>query len=263
MKIALVQLNIEWEMKKVNYRNAEKYAEKASQEGCDIVVFPEMFTTGFSMNASSIAEDVHGETSSVLSVMAQKYNINIIAGYAVKSSDQDKAQNMAVAYNREGGLIAKYAKMHPFSYAKEDQHYAAGGKPVIFNIEGVSSSIFICYDLRFPEVFRSIAKAVQTIFVIANWPSTRKAHWEVLLRARAIENQCFVIGVNRTGKDANGIHYSGNSCIYDPSGNKICSGNKTDKFIVGEINPCNVLETRTAFPFLKDMQPSDFEIPYH
>ncbi len=117
------------------------------------------------------------------------------------------------------------------------------------------SSIFICYDLRFPEVFRNVAKEVHAIFVIANWPAIRKEHWETLLKARAIENQCFVIGVNRTGKDGNGIYYSGASHIFDPSGNDICSDSESDEFLIGKFNPEEVIKIRSKFPFLNDMRP--------
>jgi len=253
MKIALVQLDIEWESKKANLEKARVFVEKSAREKCDIVVFPEMFNTGFSMNVPTIAEDEDGETASFLSETSKKYSINLIAGFSAKSLNGERGRNLAVAYNRQGELIARYAKLHPFSYAKEDQYYIAGSNTVVFNIDEMPSSVFICYDLRFPEVFRSIAKEVQAIFVIANWPAVRKDHWETLLKARAIENQCFVIGVNRTGKDGNGIYYSGDSRIFDPSGHKICSGSEMDEFIIGEINPYDVIEARSGFPFLKDM----------
>ena len=118
---------------------------------------------------------------------------------------------MLLSSTEAARFIAKYSKMHPFSFAKEDQYFSAGNTRVIFHIEGIPASVFICYDLRFPEIFRDIAREVQAVFVLANWPSTRKDHWETLLKARAIENQCFVIGVNRTGKDGNGIRYPGAS----------------------------------------------------
>lgn len=258
MKIALVQLDIEWESKRTNIERAGQFVEKAAYEGCDIAVFPEMFSTGFSMNTSVIAEDEDGETAAILSTMAKRHEINIIAGYAVKGIDGCNGNNIAVVYNRKGELIAKYVKMHSFSYANEDQHYVAGNSTVIFDIEGMSSGIFICYDLRFPEVFRSIAKEVQAIFVIASWPSSRKEHWEALLKARSIENQCYIIGVNRTGEDANGIYYSGDSRIYDPSGRELCNGS-ADEFITCTINPGEVAVTRAKFPFLKDMRPINID----
>jgi predicted amidohydrolase len=254
MKIALIQMDIQWESKRENYATAEKFTKLASDEGCDIVVFPEMFNTGFSMNVSSIAEDENGETSSELSKMAKKNRINIIAGYVVKTPGDTKGRNIAVAYNRTGQSIAKYVKLHPFSYAGEDQYYIPGNDSVVFDIEGLKASIFICYDLRFPEVFRGVAKDVQAIFVLANWPSERKEHWLALLKARAIENQCFVIGVNRIGKDGNGILYPGSSAIFGPLGDGMCCGRDNVEFMMCEINPQETFEVRARFPFLQDMQ---------
>lgn len=253
MKIALVQLDIQWESKKVNYCHAEEFIKKASYEGCDIVVFPEMFNTGFSMNISAIAEDEDGETSLLLSRLARKYNVNLIAGYPVTSAYPGRGRNQAVVYDRQGTLVARFVKLHSFAFANEDQYYSAGNKVVTFDIEGMASSIFICFDLRFPEVFRRIAKNVQAIFVLANWPSVRTEHWEALLKARAIENQCFVIGVNRTGRDGNGIDYSGKSKIFGPLGHEICSGSETEELLIGEILPNEVIEIRKRFPFLNCM----------
>ncbi len=254
MKIALIQLNIAWESKKTNYEKAEFFARRAAEKKCDVVVFPEMFNTGFSMNVSAIAESENGETNLVLSEIAKKYGMYLIAGFPVKKQDEEKGRNIAVVYDRRGIRIAAYTKMHPFSFLNEDKYYAAGDNTVTFDINGMPCSVFICYDLRFPEAFRRVAKKVHAIFVIANWPSSRKDHWETLLKARAIENQCFVIGVNRTGTDGNGIHYPGASHIFDPSGNDILCGNDKEEFLSGEINPSEVAEIRSKFPFLKDMR---------
>jgi len=254
MKIALIQMDIAWESKKANYARAENFFRRAARESCDIIVFPEMFSTGFSMNISAIAEDERGETSRVLSELAKKYGLNVIAGFAAKKPGRKKLRNLAVAFDRKGSVIATYAKMHPFSFAKEDKYFSSGNTRVIFHIEGIPASVFICYDLRFPEIFRDIAGGVQAIFVLANWPGSRRDHWETLLKARAIENQCFVIGVNRTGKDGNGIMYPGASHVYDPMGNDICSGGPKEQFIACEIDPEEVTKVRCRFPFLDDMR---------
>ena len=253
MRIGLAQLNIQWESKNENFKMAEIFIEKASYQKCDVVVFPEMFNTGFSMNVPSIAEKKNGETARFLAIQAVQNDINIIAGYTEKGFKSTKGLNQAVVYNRRGRRVATFTKMHSFSFANEDQYYSAGNKIVTFDIEGLSSSIFICFDLRFPEVFRKVAKKVQAIFVLANWPSTRMEHWESLLKARAIENQCFVIGVNRTGRDGNGIDYSGKSKIFGPLGNEICSGSEKEELLIGEIFPHEVIEIRKKFPFLNSM----------
>ena len=253
MKIALIQLNIAWESKKTNYARAEHFFKRAARESCDMIVFPEMFNTGFSMNIPAIAEEEDGETTRYLSSLAKKYGLYVLAGFAVKAQRRKKAKNLAVAFDRGGALIARYAKMHPFSFAREDRYFSPGNTRVIFHIEGIPVSVFICYDLRFPEIFRDIARGVHMVFVLANWPSSRRDHWEALLRARAIENQCFVIGVNRTGRDGNGISYAGASHICDPLGRDICKGGSREQFIACEIDPEETVTIRSRFPFLQDM----------
>ncbi len=254
MKIALIQLNIAWEDKERNLERADFFIRKAASESCDLVVLPEMFNTGFSMNISEIGEEIDGETASFLSKCAKKEEINIIGGFPVKKRGCQRGLNMAVAFDRKGMCLAGYSKLHPFSFAGEDSFYQAGDETVIFNLEGIQSSIFICYDLRFPEVFRSVAKKVHALYVIANWPSVRRDHWVTLLKARAVENQCFVIGVNRTGTDGNGLDYPGASYIFGPLGETICQGNEKDEFITEEIDPSIVAKVREQFPFLKDMR---------
>ncbi|MCL4490792.1 MAG: carbon-nitrogen family hydrolase [Nitrospirae bacterium] len=254
MKAALIQLNTAWESKKANFERADFFVKKAAEEECTVIVFPEMFSTGFSMNIHTVAEEGYGETASLLAGLAKKNNINIIAGFPIKAPGAEKARNMAAVFNRRGLPHATYTKIHPFSYAGEDKYYIAGTDTVVFDIDGMPSSVFICYDLRFPEVFRKVAGEAHAIFVIANWPSERKGHWETLLKARAIENECFIIGVNRTGTDGNGIHYPGASCVIGPAGNVIWSGNETDEFTTCEFDPDEVDRIRSQFPFLDDMK---------
>ncbi|MFZ5996455.1 MAG: carbon-nitrogen family hydrolase [Nitrospirota bacterium] len=254
MNVALIQFNSRWEAKRENLERAEEFVQRAAEDHCDVVIFPEMFATGFSMNIPAVADEGYGETAIALSHMAKKYSINLIAGYAMVGPGGGKARNMAVVFNRKGQPNVTYTKIHPFSFAGEDKHFIAGTATSTFTIDDLPCSVFICYDLRFPEVFRSVAKEVQAIFVIANWPTSRKAHWEALLKARAIENQCFIIGVNRIGTDGNGIHYPGASHIFDPLGNDLCSGNDTDEYITGALDPAEVERVRSAFPFLNDMK---------
>ncbi|MBZ0157037.1 MAG: carbon-nitrogen family hydrolase [Alphaproteobacteria bacterium] len=254
MKIALIQMNSVWEDKRENLEKAAHFTRKASEEGCDLIVFPEMFSTGFSMNLPVVAEEGYGETPSFLSRIAKAYSINLIAGFAMVAPGDTLARNMAVVFTRQGQPTATYTKLHPFCLAGEDRHFIPGEAPSVFDIEGMPSSVFICYDLRFPEIFRMVAKEVHALFVIANWPDSRRDHWETLLKARAIENQCFVIGVNRTGTDGNRLRYPGASAIFGPAGNLILSGNETEEFLAGEIDPSDVTALRTAYPFLKDMR---------
>jgi omega-amidase len=257
VKVALIQLDIAWEDRKRNYEKAEFFAKRAADEKYDIIVFPEMFNTGFSMNLTAVADEGIGETTSVLSGIAKKNKINLIAGFPIKSPAEEKGRNLAVVYDRAGMLVATYTKMHPFCLSGEDRYYVSGEHVTTFVIDGVPASVFICYDLRFPEVFRKIAKQVKVIFVIANWPASRIIHWETLLKARAIENQCFMIGVNRTGTDENGITYSGASLVCGPQGHLICKGNDSDEYVVCEFDAAEVDKVRTECPFLNDMRECD------
>ena len=252
MKLSLIQMDIVWEDKSSNMKKATSFIEKAAGENSDLIIFPEMFSTGFSMSVEKIAELHDGPTSHKLSAMARKYNLNIIAGCA-EIATKGKAENVAAAFNRDGLQAARYSKCHPFSFAGEDKYYIPGNGPVMFEIDGIPSSMFICYDLRFPEIFRKVAKSVSLMIVIANWPSTRKDHWEALLKARAIENQCFIVGVNRTGQDTKGLAYDGGSCVFGPSGTLHCKGNAQQEYLTADIDLAEVTETRNRLPFLKDM----------
>ncbi len=252
MKIASIQLNIVWEDKQRNFERVNEFAIQAKKDGCELIVFPEMFSSGFSMNADSIAEDAGTETTQFLSELANKNQINIIAGFVEKNSDLN--ENVAVYVNRQGSIKARYVKNYPFTKAGEDRFYASGNEQVVFDFADHSAGLFICYDLRFPELFRKVAKRAEIVFVIANWPVTRQMHWEALLKARAIENQCYVVGVNRIGQDGNGLEYGGGSHVYSPSGEDLSRGDKNQEYIVTEIDLSLVNKLRKEFPFLDDMK---------
>lgn len=252
MKIASIQFDICWEDKKRNFDRASVLVKRAKQDDCDCVVFPEMFNSGFSMNSERIAEPANTETSLFLCRLAEQYSINLIAGFSEKTNDH--AENIAVFIDRKGKMNARYIKNYPYSYVKENKYYSCGDQQVVFDLEDSKASMFICYDLRFPELFRKVAKDVEIIFVIANWPVTRQVHWEVLLRARAIENQCFVVGVNRIGSDGNGLKYDGGSHVFGPSGEDLSRGEEHQEYIITQIDITQVKRIRSDFPFLKDIK---------
>ncbi len=255
MKIALLQMDIAWEDREANLRRAAALVEEAARAGADVAALPEMFSTGFSMNPADFAEPEDGRTASSLSALAGRHGICLVAGFQTIRPGGGKALNSAHAYGRRGELLAGYGKLHPFSAAGEDRHFRAGDGPVVFGLDGVASSVFICYDLRFPEDFRKVAARVVLIFVIANWPAEREDHWLSLLKARAIENQCFVAGVNRTGRDGNGVVYQGRSAIFGPWGNSLASAGSGEEVLLCEIDPGEAEKTRAKFPFLRDMSP--------
>lgn len=256
MKVASIQLNIAWENLQKNLKMAELYTKQAHHKGCDVIVFPEMFNSGFSMNISQTAERPHGKTFQFLSQLAKKYNINIIAGISELCTieNKGKAENVALIFNRIGKLEARYVKNHSFNLAEEGTYFIEGTDQSVFNVDGVTCSVFICYDLRFPEIFRKVAKKVDVMFIIANWPQQRHQHWKTLIQARAIENQCFIVAVNRTGVDGNNIQYKGGSQVIDPMGNRVSYGKRNQTCIISNIETSMTKSVRTKLPFIEDMK---------
>ncbi|MGD8307482.1 MAG: nitrilase-related carbon-nitrogen hydrolase, partial [Ignavibacteria bacterium] len=209
MKICLVQYNPSWEDKTKNRDKIDRMLQKV--DDVDLLVFPEMTLTGFTMKSRNFAEDLKGESFNYFAGLAKQFNTNVIAGLI--EIDSGDRFNTLIHLDKSGNLKALYHKIHPFSYSEEDKNYSAGDKPSVTEIDGWKTGLSICYDLRFPELYRIYARErVHLIIVIANWPDTRIEHWRSLLKARAIENQCFVIGVNRVGTDIK-LTYNGYSGI--------------------------------------------------
>lgn len=215
MKVALCQLAIAYEKKEVNTRRVIRFMEQARSAGADLVLFPEMSLTGFSMNIHLTGEK-HKE--SVKRLCAEAARIGIAVGFGWTAfAEGARGENHYTVISAQGEVLSDYVKIHPFSYSGEDQHFVKGDKTVHFSISGVSFSGFICYDLRFPEIFQAVSDRAHVIIVAADWPGSRREHWQCLLRARAIENQCYILGVNSVG-DQNGLHYTGDSCVILPDG---------------------------------------------
>jgi len=234
MDIALVSLNQVWEDKAANIEQCDICAKKASENGVDLIIFPEMTLTGFSMNTELIGEQENDSfTVKVFQKIANKYSISIVFG--VVFLDQDKSTNNLIFIHKNGQLSSKYTKMHPFSFSDEDKFYEVGDRIVIQNFMGVNIGLTICYDLRFPELYAALGKTCDMVINIANWPNKRIDHWRSLLKSRAIENQYFCIGVNRTGVDGNALEYEDSSVVFNANGELLSStniGNKVNVFNV-------------------------------
>jgi len=155
------------------------------------------------------------------------------------------------------GSVARYAKIHPFSYGGEHLHYAPGDRVVTVEIDGVRVTPFVCYDLRFPEPFRAAAAETDLYVVVANWPELRREHWKTLLRARAIENQAYVAGVNRVG-DGDGLHYAGDSAAVSPLGETLAEGDEQERVLLADVEPEEVAKLRARFPALEDRRPEAY-----
>lgn len=217
MRIALASMNQEWEDKKANFDKCRLLCSIAKSEGADIVVFPEMTLTGFSMNVKATAERREcSETISLFKTLAQELSIALIAG--VTFWEVDKASNNAFFVDGEGEIKELYTKIHPFSFAGEDKVFNGGDKLCVVDFGSLSLGITICYDLRFPELFGALGRKCNLIINIANWPEKRISHWHALLKARAIENQVFMAGVNRIGVDGCGSVYVKSSEVIDADG---------------------------------------------
>ena len=254
MNVIALQLDIAWENKPVNYEKVRRLLAQASPEKDSLVVLPEMFATGFSMNVNVIAEPYGGETEQFLASVSKEASIYLMAGAAMRGRD-GKVRNKALVFSPAGELMAFYAKMHPFTPGGEAEHYTAGERPVAFRWSEWTVSPFVCYDLRFPEIFREAAAAhrPELFAVIANWPVKRIQHWVRLLQARAIENQAYVVGVNRIGSDPLST-YPGRSLIVDPQGEILADAAEREGFIQAKLDLVNLRKSREGLPFLADLR---------
>jgi predicted amidohydrolase len=255
MRLACCQLDIAWEDKTANYRRVEALVEAAGLPPGTLLLLPEMFATGFTMNAPSVAEAVDGPTAGFVSGLACRHGIFVQAGVVVRDAGAGQPRNEALVFDPVGRQFARYAKMHLFSFAGEPAHYSAGQSPVLFDWQAVLVAPAICYDLRFPELFRHLIKSrAQVLAVIACWPAPREEHWLALLRARAIENQCFVVAANRCGRDPSGLAYGGRSQIIDPRGEVLTDAGTREGVIQAEIDLEAQDRYRREFPALADMR---------
>jgi predicted amidohydrolase len=252
MKVACVQFDIAWENKPANYGKVSQLLKEANPEPGTLVLLPEMFASGFSMNVAAIAEGKTRETEAFLSRTAREFGIYLLAGIVTLRNDQGR--NEAVVFSPEGVEIARYCKMQPFNLGGEGQHYCAGDDIVTFQWNGFTVAPFICYDLRFPELFRAAAaRGAQMFAVIANWPVMRISHWVTLLQARAIENQAYAVGTNRSGADPK-LAYNGRSIIVNPHGDILADAGDGEKVISADVDPETVVKWRADFPALADMR---------
>jgi predicted amidohydrolase len=257
MRIAAVQMDIVWHDRETNHEKARQMASAAKAAGADLLIFPEMFSTGFSMDTSVTAEPLTGSTPTLLRTMARDLDLAVVGGF-VLDRDPDRPQNVSLAVDRKGMDLALYPKIHQIAILNEDRHYDPGTLPMPFELEGMGAACFVCYDLRFPELFRAVVDQCAMILVIASWPASRQLHWDILLQARAIESQCYVVGVNRVGRGG-GLDFTGGSVIIDPTGRIVAHAGDQDSLLVGDITPSMVPEVRSAMPFLKDRQQRLFQ----
>ena len=255
MRVSLVQTSLWWEEKEKNLIKSEQIIQSQAKKGVDLILFPEMSFTGFSMNT-----DLTGEqdeyTLRVMSEVAKANSINIGFGWVEKTDL--KSKNRYTVVNRNGDVVFSYSKIHPFSYAGEDKKFVRGNEIAVFLLDEINLSGFICYDLRFPELFRAVADDVHAIIIPACWPAKRAEHWNTLLKARAIENQLYIFAVNCVG-DIGGVHYSGDSCVINPEGEIEKKLSHKSGVLTYDFTD-DVSDYRKRFPVLNDRIDYDYRL---
>jgi len=256
MIIGLAQMDIVWEDPSLNKEKCNQFINLATQKKVELILFPEMVLTGFTMNIDKLILQEE-EIINWFKDKAIKNNINIGFGYGIKEGT--KGINKFALVSKDGELLSNYTKIHPFSYGGEDKKYDKGEKICSSNIESIKVTSFICYDLRFPEIFQIASKTSSLITVAASWPKSRQDHWLTLLKARAIENQCFIAGINRLGI-GDGIEYSGASVIINPLGEILNEINSTERLIIEEIDFNLVNELRDSFSLKEDRREELYSI---
>ncbi len=259
MSLVLLQTDIVWENKSANFDRVRRLLEATAPSAGSLVVLPEMFATGFSLNVPVVADSPDQETVLFLCHQAKTYQSYFLAGL-VSMDKTGLGRNQAVLISPDGKEILRYTKIHPFSYAHEDDYFLPGREIVLFDWAGFTVCPFICYDLRFPEIFRhAVGRGANLFVVMANWPKRRKRHWEILLSARAVENQAYVVGVNRVGRDPN-LAYPGLSRMIDPEGNIIARAEGEESAITASLDLEKLLKYRERFPAIRDRR---FDVHTH
>ena len=252
MNIYGIQYDIAWEDRERNFRMIRDLLADANPEPGSWVVLPEMFSTGFSFRVEKVAESEERPSERFLSELARERKIHLVGGVVTRAAD-GRGLNQALVFGPDGVEWARYSKIHPFSFAGEDKHYASGDRPVVVATPDLRVCPMVCYDLRFPEAFRAATRVGVDLFVvIANWPVDRIGHWETLLQARAIENQAYVLGVNRIGDDPK-LHYPGHSLWIDPKGVVLERLVESAGVVRGTVQQDVLRDYRKAFPGLDDI----------
>lgn len=250
IKIALAQTHIVWEDKEHNYEIAAKRIGEAANRAADAVFFPEMSFTGFSMNTDATKEKDE-RTLQRMGALALQYHVSVGFGWVKDCMEEcGKCENHYTVVDSAGNVLSDYAKIHPFSYSGEDLKFRGGSTLADFALNGIPCSSFICYDLRFPEIFQAASQKAHMIVVPANWPAARSEHWKALLRARAIENQVYILAVNCVG-ETGGIRYAGDSCVIDLDGHVKAALSETEGTIEMELTD-DAERFRGAFPVKQD-----------
>ena len=255
LKIALAQMDIAFGQPDQNFDKVAQFVEQASVKNADVVVFPEMWNTGYALTDLSKLADPNGQrTQNFLTALSKKYNINIVGG-SVATSINQHFYNTSYVVDKIVNLLSTYHKVHLFGPMNEEKFISSGDQENVFELAGVTSSSLICYDIRFPEWVRTnMAQGAKIFYVVAEWPQQRIEQWQILLQARAIENQAFVVAVNRVGADPDNA-FNGHSLVIDPLGKILLDAGETESLQLVEIDVNQVDSVRGFIPVFDDRKP--------
>ena len=255
MKVAAVQHDIVWEDRQATFARLAPQVARAAAAGAELVLLSETFSTGFSMTPG-IGEPEDGPSAAFLAGQAAEHGV-WVGGSCPEIAPDAGGGAAALPYNSfvlagPDGTVHRYRKLHPFTHGGEHERFRAGDGPVTVTVDGVRITPFICYDLRFADVFWQAARDTDLYVVVANWPAARRLHWQALLQARAIENQAYVVGCNRVGTAGDGTEHAGDSRIISPTGELLATAAGIETILLADVDPAEVAATRDRFRFLAD-----------
>jgi omega-amidase len=260
MKVALCQMNVVQGDAVHNEQRVVAMIAEAVEGGAELVVLPEMWKSGYDFaNLAKHVEPINGATANFLSEQAKTHGVFLVGG-SFTLQEEGKVYNTSLTFNPQGEQINRYSKLHLIGLMQEDKYLAAGTDYQPFLIGDTLASVIICYDLRFPELIRTYAvEGASILFVPAEWPIQREAHWLALLRARAIENQMYVVGANTTGENEND-RFNGNSIIYDPWGEVVAQAGSEEQILFADLALEKVAEVRKSVPVFQDRVPHRYRL---
>lgn len=258
MKLGCIQLQVAFGDVEKNFSRVEELVREAANKGAEIVILPEMWNTSYALEKLEGLADVDGErTKAFLSQLAKELHVHIVGG-SVATKKGDKFYNTMLVYNNEGELVGEYDKAHLFRLMDEHLHLSSGNTQNNFKLGDLDAAGVICYDIRFPEWLRLHAlNGAKVLFVSAQWPTARIDHWKILLQARAIENQCFVVAVNRISRNKD--NFNGQSMVIEPWGEILWTGGEDEELAIVDVDFSKVDEVRTRIPVYDDRRPELYQ----
>lgn len=258
MKLGCIQLQVAFGDVEKNFSRVEELVREAANKGAEVVILPEMWNTSYALEKLEGLADVDGErTKAFLSQLAKELHVHIVGG-SVATKKGDKFYNTMLVYNNEGELVGEYDKAHLFRLMDEHLHLSSGNTQNNFKLGDLDAAGVICYDIRFPEWLRLHAlNGAKVLFVSAQWPTARIDHWKTLLQARAIENQCFVVAVNRISRNKD--NFNGQSMVIEPWGEILWTGGEDEELAIVNVDFSKVDEVRTRIPVYDDRRPELYQ----